>query len=84
MTWWSLACALHGLATGFTLLLIARFLLGIGEGDACIHKELGGHISGVNEVTRQLAKGGSVLGFARSDGICGLCRKVRLVIHSVT
>jgi hypothetical protein len=25
-----------------------------------------------------------VLGFARSDGICGLCRKVRLVIHSVT
>jgi ACS family hexuronate transporter-like MFS transporter len=34
MTWWSLACALHGLATGFTLLLIARFLLGMGEGGA--------------------------------------------------
>ncbi|MGD0798268.1 MAG: MFS transporter [Acidobacteriaceae bacterium] len=34
MTWWSLACALHGLATGFTLLLAARFLLGMGEGGA--------------------------------------------------
>jgi ACS family hexuronate transporter-like MFS transporter len=34
MTWWSLACALHGLATGFTVLLIARFLLGMGEGGA--------------------------------------------------
>jgi len=34
MTWWSLACALHGLATGFSLLLVARFLLGGGEGGA--------------------------------------------------
>ncbi len=34
MLWWSLACALHSLATGFTLLLIARFLLGAGEGGA--------------------------------------------------
>jgi len=34
MVWWSLACALHGLATGFTLLLAARFLLGMGEGGA--------------------------------------------------
>jgi MFS transporter, ACS family, hexuronate transporter len=32
MLWWSLACALHSLATGFALLLIARFLLGAGEG----------------------------------------------------
>lgn len=32
MLWWSLACALHGLATGFGLLLCARFLLGMGEG----------------------------------------------------
>jgi len=32
MVWWSLACALHGLATGFSLLLIARLLLGAGEG----------------------------------------------------
>ena len=32
MLWWSLACALHSLATGFVLLLIARFLLGAGEG----------------------------------------------------
>lgn len=32
MLWWSLACALHGLATGFGLLLSARFLLGMGEG----------------------------------------------------
>src|ERR1700744_6125339 len=32
MLWWSMACALHGLATGFTLLLCARFLLGMGEG----------------------------------------------------
>jgi MFS transporter, ACS family, hexuronate transporter len=34
MLWWSLACALHGLATGFGLLLLARFLLGAGEGGA--------------------------------------------------
>lgn len=34
MLWWSLACALNSLATGFILLLIARFLLGIGEGGA--------------------------------------------------
>jgi MFS transporter, ACS family, hexuronate transporter len=34
MLWWSLACALHSLATGFVLLLIARFLLGMGEGGA--------------------------------------------------
>jgi len=34
MLWWSLACALHGLASGFMLLLIARFLLGGGEGGA--------------------------------------------------
>lgn len=34
MLWWSLACALHSLATGFILLLIARFLLGMGEGGA--------------------------------------------------
>jgi len=34
MIWWSLACALHGLANGFMLLLAARFLLGAGEGGA--------------------------------------------------
>ena len=34
MLWWSLACALHGLASGFILLLCARFLLGMGEGGA--------------------------------------------------
>ncbi len=32
MLWWSLACALHGLANSFGFLLIARFLLGMGEG----------------------------------------------------
>lgn len=32
MAWWSLACAMHSLATGFGLLLAARFLLGAGEG----------------------------------------------------
>jgi ACS family hexuronate transporter-like MFS transporter len=32
MLWWSVACALHGLASGFMLLLVARFLLGMGEG----------------------------------------------------
>jgi MFS transporter, ACS family, hexuronate transporter len=32
MLWWSIACALHGFASGFGLLLFARFLLGIGEG----------------------------------------------------
>jgi ACS family hexuronate transporter-like MFS transporter len=34
MLWWSLACGLHGLASGFGLLLCARFLLGMGEGGA--------------------------------------------------
>jgi ACS family hexuronate transporter-like MFS transporter len=34
MVWWSLACALHGFAAGFTMLLMARFLLGMGEGGA--------------------------------------------------
>jgi ACS family hexuronate transporter-like MFS transporter len=34
MLWWSLACALHGLAKGFAWLLAMRFLLGMGEGGA--------------------------------------------------
>jgi len=34
MVWWSFACALHSLATGFFLLVAARFLLGMGEGGA--------------------------------------------------
>lgn len=32
MIWWSLACAGHGLATGFASLALSRFLLGAGEG----------------------------------------------------
>jgi MFS transporter, ACS family, hexuronate transporter len=32
MVWWSLACAAHGLATGFRSLAYSRFLLGVGEG----------------------------------------------------
>jgi ACS family hexuronate transporter-like MFS transporter len=32
MLFWSLACASHGLATGFGMLAISRFLLGVGEG----------------------------------------------------
>jgi ACS family hexuronate transporter-like MFS transporter len=32
MIFWSLACASHGLATGFGLLALSRFLLGMGEG----------------------------------------------------
>jgi ACS family hexuronate transporter-like MFS transporter len=32
MVWWSVACALHGFAAGFGLLLVTRFLLGMGEG----------------------------------------------------
>ena len=32
MLWWSIACGLHGFASGFGLLLCARFLLGMGEG----------------------------------------------------
>jgi ACS family hexuronate transporter-like MFS transporter len=34
MIWWSLACAMHSLATGFALLLVSRLLLGAGEGGA--------------------------------------------------
>jgi ACS family hexuronate transporter-like MFS transporter len=32
MLFWSLACASHGLATGFAMLAASRFLLGMGEG----------------------------------------------------
>lgn len=32
MVWWSVACAAHGLATGFATLIVCRFLLGVGEG----------------------------------------------------
>ena len=32
MVFWSLACASHGLATTFGMLMVARFLLGVGEG----------------------------------------------------
>jgi ACS family hexuronate transporter-like MFS transporter len=34
MVWWSVACALHGLAMNFGVLLLARCLLGMGEGGA--------------------------------------------------
>jgi len=34
MTWWSVACALHGFAHGLALLVLARLLLGMGEGAA--------------------------------------------------
>ncbi len=34
MLWWSTACMLHGFATGFSWLLVMRFLLGMGEGGA--------------------------------------------------
>jgi ACS family hexuronate transporter-like MFS transporter len=34
MLWWSVACALHGFAASFLMLLMARFLLGMGEGGA--------------------------------------------------
>jgi ACS family hexuronate transporter-like MFS transporter len=32
MIFWSIACASHGLAAGFGMLAVSRFLLGIGEG----------------------------------------------------
>jgi MFS transporter, ACS family, hexuronate transporter len=32
MLFWSLACASHALATGFVMLAVSRFLLGMGEG----------------------------------------------------
>ena len=32
MAWWSLACALHGFAHSLALLVLARLLLGMGEG----------------------------------------------------
>lgn len=32
MIFWSLACASHGLALGFGMLAVSRFLLGLGEG----------------------------------------------------
>ncbi len=32
MLWWSVACALHGLAMSFGFLLVARCMLGMGEG----------------------------------------------------
>src|SRR6202047_5274713 len=41
MVWWSVACALHGLAMNFGFLLGARCLLGMGEGGA-FHAAEGG------------------------------------------
>jgi MFS transporter, ACS family, hexuronate transporter len=32
MIFWSVACASHGLATSFAMLMVSRFLLGMGEG----------------------------------------------------
>ncbi|MFL6443856.1 MAG: MFS transporter [Candidatus Sulfotelmatobacter sp.] len=32
MVWWSLACASHGLALNFGMLVVSRLLLGMGEG----------------------------------------------------
>jgi len=32
MVWWSLACASHGLASGFSMLAGSRLMLGVGEG----------------------------------------------------
>lgn len=32
MLWWSFACASHGWATSFGMLMLSRFLLGMGEG----------------------------------------------------
>src|SRR3954454_10022937 len=32
MTFWSIACASHSLATGVGVLMASRFLLGLGEG----------------------------------------------------
>jgi MFS transporter, ACS family, hexuronate transporter len=32
MLWWSIACASHGWATSFGMLMLSRFLLGLGEG----------------------------------------------------
>src|SRR3954467_9254066 len=32
MAFWSVACASHGLAAGFGMLAVSRFLLGMGEG----------------------------------------------------
>jgi ACS family hexuronate transporter-like MFS transporter len=32
MLFWSVACASHGLATSFTMLVVSRLLLGLGEG----------------------------------------------------
>lgn len=32
MVWWSIACASHGWAFGFGMLMLSRFLLGMGEG----------------------------------------------------
>src|SRR4029434_2893332 len=32
MTWWSIACAAHGLATDLRSFAVSRFLLGAGEG----------------------------------------------------
>ena len=49
MVWWSLACASHGLATGFGMLAVSRFLFGMGEGGGFP----GGHQSGRRMVSRR-------------------------------
>jgi hypothetical protein len=50
----------------------------------CIHSILGrGSHSAVNEVTRYLDRGGSMLGFERSSAKCGACGQTRMVIYVI-
>jgi hypothetical protein len=49
--------------------------------DTCIQEQVGVANSGMtNEATRRLSKGGIILGFIRSEGVCDLCGERRLVI----
>ena len=52
--------------------------------NACIQNMLGiRSLSAASDATRSLAKGGVVLGFARSIGKCGVCEQRRMVIYAV-
>jgi hypothetical protein len=52
--------------------------------DECIHRGMRAlTIGAAHDATRQLSKGGIVLGFARYKGICDFCAGRRLVIRAL-
>lgn len=80
MLWWSLACSLHAAAIGFGVLLLARFLLGAGEGGAfpAATRVVAEWITpGERSTAMGLINGGTAVGSLLAPPIIGL-----ILLHS--